>query len=162
LKFNPKDAQKCLTEGWYDAVITACVEEQSKTSGNDMFKCTYKVYGDKGESTIFDYIVFPAALWRLKKLCKAVGMDREFEAGDVDPSAIAGRSVRVLLKIEEDPEYGDKNRVNGWDTVGTRQVAPVAKPAVERPAGRVPVPANQPGYQAIDESDIPFSPTHGI
>jgi hypothetical protein len=148
--YNSKDASSALPEGKYPASLATCEEGTSKSSGCPMLTLTFKVYTDKGgERTVYDYIVNPSTLWKMKRLAKALGKDAEFKANTFQPADNIGANLTLELSMEEDDQYGDKNGVRGYEpsTLGsTSRVSP--------PKG--PVTAGTAGYEPIQEEDIPF------
>ena len=153
-KYNPKDASSALPADKYPASIATCEEGTSKSSDNPMLTITFTVYTPAGgERTIYDYIVNPTTLWRMKRLAKAIGKATDFEAGTFNPSDHIGANLTLDLGVQEDDEHGDKNTVRGYEpsALGAK-TAPTPKAAQSRSPGNVaPV-----GGEVIQESDIPF------
>lgn len=121
MKFNPKAASTLIPDGEYDAEIAAAEEAESK-KGNAMMKLTVRVWaGGGGPRTVFDYIVDPHSIWKLKQIAAAIGKQDVFESGDMGPGEIAGESVRVAIKTQKDRtgQFEDKNVV-------ARYLAPAA------------------------------------
>lgn len=113
MEFNPDDANAdALPEGEYDAEIVKA-EEKTSSKGNPMLVVTLKLFASSGTGFATDYIVTPATLFKLKKLCKAIGLEAKFAKGKITPNDLIGMGVRVFAKLEEDASgtYPDKNTI---------------------------------------------------
>lgn len=111
MKYDPKSASSLIPDGEYDAEIATAEEARSK-SGKEMLKLTVKVWaGGGGPRTVFDYVVNPETLWRLKQIAGAVGKNDLFDSGEMGPREIQGESVRVAIKTQKDKkgQFEDKN-----------------------------------------------------
>lgn len=155
--YNPKDASSALPEGQYPASLEACTEETSK-QGNPMLKLVFKVYpSNGGERTIYDYIVNPSTIFKLKGLAKALGRGVDFDNGSFYPGDYIGSNLDLYLTVQEDDVYGDKNQIGKYHP---SSLAAKPKPAASNP----PAPtARQVGTArpakvepAVAEEDIPF------
>lgn len=113
--YNPKDATNLIPDGEYDAIVTIADEQESK-AGNAMLKLSVKVWHGGRESIVFDYIVVPATVWKLKQLLSALGMSERFEAGSVVPKDLVGKTIRVFVKTREDKtgKYSDQNVITKY------------------------------------------------
>lgn len=110
MKYNPQDALDCLPEGEYDATIEKAEETTSK-AGKEMVVLTYRVYGSR-EATVKDYIT-EKALFKLKRVAKAIGQEAAFESGVFKAADYEGRNLRLSLIVKTD-DYGDKNEIRGY------------------------------------------------
>lgn len=113
MRYDPKDANNLIPDGEYDAEIAEAEETTSK-KGNDMLKLTVRVWaGGGGPRVIFDYIVVPSSLYKLKQIAAATGQMPAFEAGELGAKGVQGKSLRVSLKTEKDKSgaFPDKNAV---------------------------------------------------
>lgn len=138
MKFDPKSAYDLIPDGEYDAEIASAEERQSK-SGKDMLKLTLKVWaGTGGPRIVFDYIVNPDSLWRLKQIAGVLGKKELFESGEMGASEIEGESVRVSIKTQKDKS----------EKFGDRSVVARYLPLVAGEQSRTPVPGT--------DDDIPF------
>lgn len=123
MKFDPKLADaNLLPEDWYDALIVYANEQTSK-KGNPMLMIGFRIYDHAGTQPIIDrYFVLntPSGLTGLRKLCRAVGLDQAFSQGDMDASLLQGKSVRTLVKIQEDEtgQYDSKNVCAAFEPPG--------------------------------------------
>ena len=145
MRYNPDDAKPpLLPDDWYDAEIVNAVEKQSK-AGNDMLQVTFKVFAGSAFRLIDDYFVNnnQSMLSRLKKLCAVVG--HNFAAGEVGPSNLMGKSLKVMVKTRKDEtgKYDDQNVVAGYRSL-TDEVQPQ------------PAEAGQNGGTVGQGDDIPF------
>lgn len=114
MRYEPKDANGILIpDGEYDAEISEAVEKRSK-SGNDMMELKVKVWANGGGPRIvFDYIVVPSSLYKLKQIAGATGQMSTFESGEMGVDEVRNKSVRVSIKTQADKEgkFPDKNVV---------------------------------------------------
>ncbi len=112
-RYNPEDANEVMFDpGVYDAVVKHASEGTSK-SGNDMIKLILTVYGPKGETDVFDYLVFSeAVLYKVKHFCESAGID--FGRGVLDESDCLDKNVKVKLVIDENEGYAPKNAVKDY------------------------------------------------
>lgn len=114
MNYNPEDADSSVFKGGtYDAEILKAEEATAKSSGNQMLVILLKVFDGTATALCTERMVIPSALWRIKQLCRAVGLDAEFRTGDLHADIFRGKSLRVLIEVEEDQtgQYPAKNRV---------------------------------------------------
>lgn len=110
-KYNPKDADnKLIPDGEYEAHVLEAEEMKSK-AGNDMIKLTIKVWAHGDAFHLFDYVVNPSSLWKLKRLAGAVGMMDRFESGAFEPRDLIGKNCLAFVKTKKDEsgKYPDQN-----------------------------------------------------
>jgi len=111
MKFDPKAGNSLIPDGEYDAEIATAEETLSK-SGKDMMKLSLKVWaGGGGPRIVFDYLVVPETIWRLKQIAAAIGKLEQYNAGEIHTSDLKGASVRVSVKTQPDKtgKYEDRN-----------------------------------------------------
>jgi hypothetical protein len=149
IQFNPEEAAgNVLPEGKYPAVIEGFQPGNSKKSGAPYLKAAIRVYGGDKEIVINDILMLEGdGLFRLKNLASACGMKDEFATGKLDESKMVQQSVTVVLGIEEDDTFGDRNRIKRYEQKQGNAPAP-AKPTTTR--------ASAPKDLTIKEEDIPF------
>ena len=138
MQFNPKDAVQLLPEGEYRAEVATAEETKSK-AGNDMLKVTWKVFAPNGGTPLVtDYIVPPHGVGRLKKMCRAVGLEDKFKQGSVTPEDLRGQACTVVVIVEDDKtgNYDPQNRIAKYIAPGDEDLSV--------PEGDIP------------EDDIPF------
>jgi len=114
-EFDPKEAEEktfiCLPAGKYQAEIVNAENKISKSSGNPMIELQMMCHTNTEHSVrVFDYIVNPSSLWKLKSICRCCGMD--FNKGEIDEQLLVGRWMMVKLKIRAATDkYSEKNEV---------------------------------------------------
>lgn len=139
-EYNPEDAKTpCLIPGEYQGSFDSCEEKTSK-KGNRMLVCDWTVQHGDRQVFITDYIVVPSGLFKLKAMAKAWNQLRDFEAGMFDPFQWTGRVLTLVLDIDSQPGYDDKNRIK----------------AFKAPMGAQVVPAGMPPQNGEDDETIPF------
>jgi len=124
-KYDPKDATEgsfsCLPSGDYELEVLA-VEEAVSKAGNDMLKLSLCAYGTDGEQVrLFDYIVNPASLWKLKSICRCC--DITFD-GTLDEQLLVGKRMKAKLRLRvATDKYPEKNEVVKYiEGVGSKSV----------------------------------------
>lgn len=140
IPYNPKDAVQCLPAGIYRAFLKSVSEEKSK-SGRDMYVCGWSIVRGDGEMPFRDWVVLPEFTWKLKRMAKAFGAEKEFDKGKFDPMDYIGKSADLELSVESDDE-GDQNRIKRWS----------------KPEGAAQKPAKAPvaEHGEVADEDIPF------
>lgn len=121
--FDPNKAEEkkfiCLPKGEYEVEINEVVQKVSK-AGNDMLEITLTAYAEDGRRVrLFDYIVNDSGLWKLKAICKAVGI--EFD-GTLEEQLLVGK--RMMAKIDlckATDKYPEKNQVSEYLYSGVQQ-----------------------------------------
>ena len=114
-EFNPKEAEDktfiCLPAGEYEAEIVNAENKVSKSSGKPMIELQMNCHATDGNTVrVFDYIVNPSSLWKLKSICRCCGMD--FNEGKIDEQLLVGRRMSVKLKVRPATDkYSEKNEV---------------------------------------------------
>lgn len=151
--YNPKDARRCLPEGEYEAVVEKVVEHVAKESGNVGRKMSIRVYHNDTTVVLFDYLMAgEKAAWKIREFAKALGQVEAFDAGTFEPLDCQGCNVRVLLKIEDNGDFGEQNRVGKYlPTLSKTTAAPAPSPA----PNMTPRPRAT-AHKALSEEDIPF------
>lgn len=96
-----------VPDGTWRCEIVSMEQEESST-GNPMIVAKYKVLNGKGKGgVIYDNLSLqPQALFRLKALCEAIGVEAE-SATDLDLDELVGQEV--LIDVENET-YEDKKR----------------------------------------------------
>jgi hypothetical protein len=123
--YDPKQASNAWPEGEYEASIEKVEESISKKNSDPMLIVHVQVYGTGPtvgqKQTINEYITAPApgsgrkgSLFKLKAIATAVGMLEQFKAKTLKPKTLVGKTVLVKLSVEEDPQFGDKNRIDSY------------------------------------------------
>ena len=143
--------EKLLKPGIYDFEVMRAEETTSKKSGNAMVKIKIRVFHDGGEAHIYDYIT-STQVEKLCAFCDAVGLSKEYDAGDVKSDDMEGRSGRVKIGIEDEKPKDDgegnwpaKNKVKDY------------VPKAEGEGGRkVEKPDPTPAEAAAEKEELPF------
>jgi hypothetical protein len=114
----------CFPAGEYEAEIVDIKATVSK-AGNDMLKLDIDCFSNGGKKVrVFDYIVVPSSLYKLKAICKFTGI--EFD-GAVEEQILKGKRLMVKLKIEPEGDYPARNSIAAYvDSVDQQQPAPSA------------------------------------
>jgi hypothetical protein len=110
VRYDPKNASGALPAGEYDATIKSATDGTSR-AGNSMQTVVFEVYHGTSSFEVTEYYVDGPALFKYRYLAKALGAGDDFKKGTFDAADYLGQPVRLELRIEEDDEYGDKNRV---------------------------------------------------
>lgn len=109
---------RACPDGTFKAEITAAAEEESST-GNPMIVAKFKILNGKGKGAlIYDNLSLqPQALFRLKALCEAVGLEVD-GAADIDLDDIIGEEI--LVDVENETYEGKKRpRAVGYAAPGS-------------------------------------------
>jgi len=115
-EYNPKEVKSeyvVLPKGEYECEVVGAVETVSK-KGNDMIKLVICIYGNEGEQVrVYDYIVNPDGLWKLKSICRCC--DMKFD-GIMNEQLLVGKRMNVLVKIEPErtvdgKTYSERNAI---------------------------------------------------
>lgn len=161
---NSGGSVELFKPGEYDFTIQNA-EETTSSAGNDMLKLTLHVFNRNGERrTVFDYILSShAAQWKARHMMEAIGMTRQYEAGNIDPIEITEQAGRLKLGVAPaTAQYPAKNTVQDYvaaksasSSVGAKQVR------AARPSDSAGVAA--PGWRdkalmndGLTDDDIPF------
>lgn len=132
ITYNAQDAATCWPTGEYDATLSNVEDTTSKrkpdgSGGNPMQVWTFDVYHPDGrKQTIKDYVVVPAATFKIKQLADALGQTDQFRAGTFQADDHRGEMVRLDLKVEERVGYPDQNKVNNVRPPRRADAAPPA------------------------------------
>jgi len=114
-EFDPTEAKDktfiCLPAGEYESEIMTAENKVSKSSGNPMIELQLNCHDTGGKIVrVFDYIVNPQSLWKLKSICRCCGMD--FDDGIIDEQLLVGKRMTVKLKVRAaTDQFSEKNEV---------------------------------------------------
>ena len=99
------------------------VENRTAKSGNEMLSLTFNVVeGEYEGRKIFDlYVLTEKALWKLKDLLVAVGVDTEGMV-DLDVDDLVGEVFTATVEIQESPGYDPQNRIKRHKPLDEDQV----------------------------------------
>jgi len=135
IEYNPEDATEAndfqpFPVGEYEAEVIEADQMVSK-AGNDMIRLNLVVTNDKGGTTrIYDYIVIPNTLFKLKSICRCLSI--EFD-GTLDEQILVDQRMKVKVGIEKgDDKYPAKNRIDRYiDGIGSNST-PVETPTIPK------------------------------
>jgi len=148
-EYNPKEAKSeyaVLPNGEYESEIVSAIKTVSN-AGNEMIKLVLCVYGNDGEQVrVYDYIVSPSTLWKLKSICRCC--DIEFD-GILDEQLLVGRRMRVLTKVEPERKvdgktYSERNSIVKYVSGICKQSTDNDPPVVTDDKDVKPLPDNVP------------------
>ena len=124
-----------------------------KNRGKPMVKVKLCVHGKDFDVHVYDYFADWFSEWKLKHFCESVGIEDDYQNGEVDPTRNAwqGKEGFVDLRIEEaSGNYSEKNTVEDYKEDNSDTIE--EKPAK---AEKAPAPAPGPGV-TTGEDDVPF------
>lgn len=109
LDFSNVPSREPLEEGLYTLTI-AKAEEKTSSTGNPMLSVEFDVVGVEGNRKLWDnYVLTDKALWKLKELFDALGLDTSTIV-TIDPNELIG--LQVQAKVIQEEYNGDTvNRV---------------------------------------------------
>ena len=117
IEYNPEDATETndfqpFPVGEYEAEVIEANQMVSK-AGNDMIRLNLVVTNDKGGTTrIYDYIVVPKTLYKLKSICRCLSI--KFD-GTLDEQILVDKRMKVRVGIDKgDDKYPAKNRIDRY------------------------------------------------
>jgi len=128
--YDPKDGEEkgftVLPSGDYEIEIKNVIEKVSK-AGNDMLEVSICVYGADGiTARVFDYIVNPSTIYKLKSICRCIGF--EFE-GTIDEELLIGKRMLANVSVRPPKDgYAERNEIKRY-----LSGMPDAKPAPTAP-----------------------------
>ena len=117
MNYDSNDAKNYLPDGDYIAVLAECEETTSKKTGKEMLKCVWEILIGPRKVSIWDYIVNPTGLFRLRMIAKALGREGEFDGNQFQLTGEIGIRLQLTLSLEESPQYGPRNRIEAWGPV---------------------------------------------
>lgn len=122
LNFNLNDVPDLQVSESSEAIVRVTKEPEIKTSnnsGNQYISMMLEVVNEPNTAPIFHIAMLPSEdtdeatknnyLRRLRDMFEAFGVD--YSSGTIDLKALTGKSTWAALKVEEDDEYGRKNRI---------------------------------------------------
>ena len=120
MKFTPRterEVSRIFEKGDYKFNVLSAEEKKSKT-GNEMIHLKLNVEHNEisGKNTIVDCYLLsghPSFEHLIRHFCYSVGLENEYESGNILPEFCVDKFGIVRLSIEEDKtgKYPDKNRV---------------------------------------------------
>ncbi len=142
MKFTPKTEEDLKREtlleaGTYDFEVMSAEEAVSK-SGNDMIALKLRIFSDRGERSVRDWLM-PSMGFKLKHFADTTGMKAAYDAGTFNAEDCKGRTGRVILRIQDSEQYGPQNSVKDYE----KNKAPAESPVVVAPAKKIPAPSDE-------------------
>jgi hypothetical protein len=121
-----------LPNGPYILAVTSVEKKRSESSGNDYLAWEYKVSEGKhkGKKVWDNTSLQPQALWRLRNLLEAMGMEIEDGEMDIDLDELAGELVGVEIENEK---YQGKNKARIINFLGVDELEGEAEEAAPTP-----------------------------
>lgn len=139
-------------DGIYDFEVSNGLDEHSN-SGNEMIHLELKVFVADGRWIyVHDYLVNTERMqWKIKHFCEAVGLESEYQAGELSGFACLQRTGKVKIGTQPAKDgYPAKNVAKDYEVaidkpkgMGANAPASVQKKAAPAPA-RQPQPASGP------------------
>jgi hypothetical protein len=127
LKFQPKTDEEIkraglVDPGTYDFEVMGAEDKTSK-KGNPMTVVILKVFVGERTREMKDYLleVFPK---KLKHFAYGIGMAKGYDDGYLDPRELVGKCGKVVVGVEDDPQYGTKNVIEDYVVPGKEAPAP--------------------------------------
>lgn len=161
MRFKPMteeelNALRLIPEGEYNATIAEVEEGQSK-GGNEMLTIKLRCYRDDNSVVLLtDYLVnTERMLFKLRHLCECAGILDIYERGELTPSDLEGKHVKVMVKVDPAKDgYDAKNSVKDY-VVARKEKAKQANliPGTDTKQMR---DANRKLQEASGGEDIPF------
>lgn len=127
---NEEQAQKARFQLFDDGIYKAVIEHtETKPSakGNPMCVVHMRVWNAAGDvKEVTDWLLtIPSMIWKLRHLCEATGLLKEFDEKKFHPDMLIGKDVMVHLIVQQGKEipweklngkpegtkYNDQNRV---------------------------------------------------
>lgn len=114
--FGDEDNRPDAVEpGVYPATIKKATEKIAKSSGNEMIEIIWAI---DGGPDVFDYLTFgPKTAYKVDTFLKATETaPKKGEEIEIKANAIEGLRAYLDLRVEDDPQFGRKNKVNKYVT----------------------------------------------
>jgi len=114
-----------LPEGEYDFTVDKAEERVSKKAKEqgatepDMIQVDLTIFSPRGDRKIRDWVMEKLP-WKLKHFAYAIGLGKEYEAGDLQPTSIVGRSGKLFLKKgKPNGDFAARNEVKDYVVPGS-------------------------------------------
>lgn len=111
-----------VPDGEYLVRVVGIPEVKTAQSGNNYINVRLELVGESGAMDVYDSITLPGAdqtveanekrKLRLKRFCDAFGIS--YSGGQIDLASAEGAEAVAILSVENDPEYGTRNRVRRY------------------------------------------------
>lgn len=130
LTFNPlskDELRPILAPGVYPFRVESALAKTS-SAGNPMIELTIKAKNENGTVVvIYDWLLMPdlknddeakikSKTWKLRNFCYSVGLEEEYNSGNLSAISCNGKSGNAKIYIEQDVngKYPDKNRIANY------------------------------------------------
>lgn len=133
IEYDNRDAVTCWPKGFYKAELwkTELTKSKEKTDPDtgeiipprDMLEVIWKVWNGRQTQLISDYVIpGTATIRKLKDMAKAFGerAKEEFKRNAFQPADYETEKAVLLLTVEENEEYGDRNKVSAFKPASWR------------------------------------------
>lgn len=118
LDFSGVGGGNRVADGQYVVVVEECTLETSESSGEDYLK--FKLKTKEGNKTLYtNASLQPQALWRLRNILEAMGLEVPTSKMDLDPSELEGQEFGVIVENEV---YQGKKRPQVTDVLPAADV----------------------------------------
>ncbi len=149
MRFTPKTEddlkrESLLDAGTYDFEVTKSEDAVSKSSGKEMIALTLRLFSDRGERTVRDWLM-PSMGFKLRHFAETTGLLAKYEAGTMVANDCLGRTGKVILVIKDSEQYGPQNNVKDYE-----------KKKAELEPVMTPVPKPKLPAATISDDTIPF------
>lgn len=106
LDFSNVPSRELLPEGTYPASVAKVEQVLSKSKGNPMLKVEFNIEADgyTGRKVWANYVLTPAAMWKVQELFKALGLEADAIL-EIDTDDLVGMTCQ--LKIAQREYEGD-------------------------------------------------------
>lgn len=141
MRFDPKSEEdlkreSLLDAGTYDFEVTKSEDAISKTSGKEMIAITLRIFSDRGERTIRDWLM-PSMGFKFRHFAETTGLLTKYSSGELTANDCLGRSGKVTLVIKDSEQYGPQNNVKDYvkpQEAKESPEVPVVPAAIRKPA----------------------------
>lgn len=155
MRFQPKSADEIaldglFPEGKYPFSIAKAEETTSKKTGAPMLKLQLIIYGDGNrQTTVFDYLMESVAD-RLYKFCALVGLEDQYNAGELEAYHCEGKEGWVHIKIQPAKDgFEPRNVVGYYCQEPKREAGSIPPPPQREPRALPPI-------GDLDDDEIAF------
>lgn len=110
---------RTITDGWARGRVAAAVWKESQSSDNEMIEVKWAAQRGKEKATVFDNMVnTPSALWKMKTMLEACGIEVPDGAMDVDAGELVDLECDLEI-VNEEFDNRDRPRIVGFAELGT-------------------------------------------
>lgn len=118
MRFDPSDAIQAIT-GQFPASLSA--KEKLSKKGNEMIEVIAEVRAQGQTRKVWDYIG-SWNLWKLRDLCRAIGIEEQFHTGEIRDADIDG--ARCVVDLVPDPQDDSRTLIDAYHADGFDLDAP--------------------------------------